>query len=240
MAPSEDNPADASSTSAAEEFIIDPFAGDINPGTTRESKLFLEATAPVVDLSKRLTATVENQHEIVSYIKRFAARFHFGSQVLRIKCTRNGAATDRSLLSSSQEITVNECILQASRIWGGVQDGSNTIPTDSNGAYSMKLVDISIYSTSSDAEKKVFFSRVRSQIISKFIRGHFSDVTIQDLEIHRHYFEWSNDQGIVMEDGATMLKLLFDEIKPTVKTGIKEFRDIITGANASKYKENVS
>jgi len=62
----------ATSTVPAEEFIVDLFAGDINLGTTRGSKHFLEATAPVSDVSKRLTATVEMQHQVVAYIQRFS------------------------------------------------------------------------------------------------------------------------------------------------------------------------
>ena len=53
----------ASATGAAqavpEQFIIDPFAADINPGTTRGQKLFIEACTPLDD-TKKLSASVEN------------------------------------------------------------------------------------------------------------------------------------------------------------------------------------
>jgi len=109
-----------------------------------------------------------------------------------------------------------------------------------NGIHAMHFVAFFISLTSSAMDKKIFFSRVRSQIINKFIRSHFSDATIHNLELHCSKFEWTDSLGNMMEDEATMLKLLFDEIKPTVKTGVKEFRTIITTATASKYKENVA
>ena len=47
-----------------EQFVIDPFAADINPGSSRGQKLFIEACAPLED-AKKLTASVENQHTIM-------------------------------------------------------------------------------------------------------------------------------------------------------------------------------
>ena len=47
-----------------EQFVIDPFAADINPGSSRRQKLFIEACAPLED-SKKLTASVEDQHIIL-------------------------------------------------------------------------------------------------------------------------------------------------------------------------------
>ena len=97
-----------------EEFIINPFAGNINPGSTRGTKLFLEATEPIDDPTKRLTATAENQHTVVAYIQRNANRFHWGLIVTAINVTDDsGNLTAKSLLTSSQDIPLKSCILQA-------------------------------------------------------------------------------------------------------------------------------
>ena len=50
-----------------ESFVIDPFATDINPGTTKGQKLFIEACAQV-DEDKRVTASVEEQHKTMKLI----------------------------------------------------------------------------------------------------------------------------------------------------------------------------
>ena len=54
-------------TAATETFIIDSFAGDINPGTTRGQKLFTEACS-ALDKGDKLTASIANQHAVMEHI----------------------------------------------------------------------------------------------------------------------------------------------------------------------------
>ena len=60
-----------------ESFVIDPFAADINPGTTKGQKKFIEACAQV-DEEKRVTASVENQHKTMKTITSLVQRFRWG------------------------------------------------------------------------------------------------------------------------------------------------------------------
>ena len=67
-----------SNTTTAEEFIIDPFASDINPRTATGQKLFLQACAEVKE-SEKLTATVEKQHVVIEEITALVQRFCWGN-----------------------------------------------------------------------------------------------------------------------------------------------------------------
>ena len=71
-------------TAATATFIIDPFAGDINPGTTRGQKLFTEAYS-ALDEADKLTASIENQHVVMEHIMSLVQKFCWGPQVLAVK-----------------------------------------------------------------------------------------------------------------------------------------------------------
>ena len=51
----------------SEQFIIDTFVADINPGTTRGQKLFIEACTPLDD-TKKLSASVENFQVVLQHM----------------------------------------------------------------------------------------------------------------------------------------------------------------------------
>ena len=52
----------AATAAATETFIIDPFAGDINPGTTRGQKLFTEACSALDEAHSKSKDEVQ-KHE---------------------------------------------------------------------------------------------------------------------------------------------------------------------------------
>jgi len=76
-------------------------------------------------------------------------------------------------------------------------------------------------------------------MIRRAIEGHFTTKTTQDICLQRKMYEWKHQTtGLVEEDGATMLKILVDILKPSLKVGLKEFKDIIANATTKKYNDN--
>lgn len=63
------------------------------------------------------------------------------------------------------------------------------------------------------------------------VEGHFDDKTLEAIRLQRTDYEWRDPQtGIIEEDGASMLKILFDFLKPIVRVGLKEYKRIIQRA----------
>ena len=89
----------STATTQPECFVIDPFAADINPETTRGQKLFIEACAQV-DEEKQATASVENQHTMKKTITSLEQRFRWGKQVLAVRLVSDLNVT-KSLLTES-------------------------------------------------------------------------------------------------------------------------------------------
>ena len=220
-----------------ESFVILLFAADINPGTTRGQKLFIEAYAQV-DEEKRVTASIENQHTTMKKITSLVQRFRWGKQVLAVKLASDLTKT-KSLLTKSHALTMEDLKVQAFKIWGGGADTATQIPIDAaTQRRNLILTDIAVSATSTAAEKKVFYARVRSTMIRRAIEGHFSTKTLEAIRLQRKSYEWKDANGLVEEDGATMLKILVDIVKPSLKVGLKEFKDVIAKATSKAYNND--
>ena len=73
-------------------------------------------------------------------------------------------------------------------------------------------------------------------MIRRTIEGHFDHKTMKTIRLQREEYEWKDPKtGNVEEDGATMLKILFNILKPSLRVGLKEYKKIIQKANAKKY-----
>ena len=93
---------------------------------------------------------------------------------------------------------------------------------------------------STDDEKKIFYARVRSTMIRRVIEGHFDNKTLEVLRLQRRDYEWRDlKTDEIEEDGATMLKVLVDYMKPSVRAGSKAFKTVLQTVEAKKYENNV-
>ena len=70
------------------------------------------------------------------------------------------------------------------------------------------------------------------------IEGQFLTKTLEAICLHLKDYEWRNTNGLIEEDGATMLKVFIDIVKPSLKVGLKKFKDIIATATAKAYKND--
>ena len=220
-----------------ESFVIDPFAADINPGTTRGQKLFIEVCAQV-DEDKRVTASVKNQHTTMKLILSLAQRFRWGEQVIAV-WPISDLNTTKSLLTESHALTIDDLKVQAYKIWGkGASTATEVSVNTTTQRCDLVLTDIAVTASSTGDEKKVFYARVRSTMIWRAIEGRFSNKTLEAFRLHRKDYEWKSTNGLIEEDGATMLKILINIVRPNLKVGLKEFKDIIATATTKAYKND--
>ena len=130
--------------------------------------------------------------------------------------------------------------VRAYKIWGGGADNATAIPVNpATTRTDLILTDLNVTAASSAQEKAIFYARVRSTIIRRAIEGYFSVKTLKILRLRRKDYEWRNPTtGFVEEDGATMLKIIIDVVKPSLKVGLRRFKDIISNATAKIYNED--
>ena len=218
-------------TTQPESFVFDPFATDINAGLKKGQKLFIEACAQVNE-DKRVTASVENQHTMMKLILSLVQRFRWVEQVLAVRTVYDLTKT-KSLLTESHALTIDDVEVQAYKIWGGEVDTATEIPVyQATQRHDLVLTDITVTPISTAAEKKIYYSRVWSTMIRRAFEGQFSTKTLEAVRLHYKGYEWKSTNGLIEEDGATMLKVLINIVKPSLKVGLKEFKDIIATATA--------
>ena len=199
----------STATTQPESFVIDPFAADINPGTTRGQKMFIEACAQV-DEEKLVTASVENHHITMKTITSLVQRFRWGEQVLTVKLVSDMNVT-KSLLTGSHALTIDCFKVQAYKIWGGEVATATEVPINATTQRrDLVLTDLAVTATSTDAVKKAFYVRVRTTMIRRAIAEQFSNKTLEGVRLQCKAYEWKNANGLVEEDGATMLKILVE------------------------------
>ena len=138
-----------------ESFVIDPFAMDINPGTTRGQKLFIEECAQV-DEDKRVTASLENQHTTMKLILSLVQRFCWGEQVITVQPVSD-LNTTKSLLTESHALTIDNLKVQAYKIWGGGASTATEVPVNTIiQRRNLVLTDIAVTASSTDDKRRFF------------------------------------------------------------------------------------
>ena len=75
-------------------------------------------------------------------------------------------------------------------------------------------------------------------MIQRAIEGRFSNKTLELVRLHRKDYKWKSANGLIEEDSATMLEILINIVRPSLKVGLKEFKDIIATATAKAYKND--
>ena len=200
--------------------------------------MFTEACS-TLDEADKLTASIANQHVIMEHITLLVQKFRWGPQVLAVKLVSN-LTTTKSLITESHALSIENLKVQAYKIWGGGVDTATSIPLNAAlNRHNLLLTDLNVTSASTNQEKQNFYARLRSTMIRCAIEGNILVKTLKILCLQRQDYEWHNPTtGFVEEDGATMLKIVIDIVKPILKVGLWRFKEIIGTAAAKKYNED--
>ena len=98
-------------------------------------------------------------------ITSLVQRFCWGKQVLAVRLVPDLTVT-KSLLTEGHALTIDDFKVLAFTIWGGGVDAATEVPINATTKRrDLVLTDITVRSTSTDAVKKVFYSRLRSTMI---------------------------------------------------------------------------
>ena len=235
MSVTDDTPAapevQPSAQPARNPYIVCPYDGEILPGTAEGSKLYLNATKSV-DEEKRFALTIENALTIKSQLAQAAQKFGWSS-VVTIPISYNAAG--EPLTMNNLTMNPEQINLEATCFHGAVAFGKPNYTTLK--FPDMNAVDIDPFNVEEDRDR--FQLRVRLDMLAKYIYGHFDEAAIKTVELKSSLFTWKNSDGSPSLDGATMLKVIMDEISPSTIVGTEGFRRQIQGARLAKYGYNV-
>ena len=144
------------------------------------------------------------------------SRNFFWSSLLNLIETSDG--TKKKILEDFDPITLEDVQKQATRIWNN-GTATYTIPVPA----SMLTTELNDIGTN-PASKKLFFERMRSEMIAEHIEGIISNDSLKSLMLRKKEFTWTNStNGHPSHDGPTMLKILVQSINPTSTARMHKF-----------------
>ena len=175
-------------------FVLNPFLGDINPGTADGAKLFNKATE---EATTKLTITQRNAKDILSHFRKEAGTFGWGPLIGSIPI--NVAGGSLSILKDSRRLTLEQVQKASRRTWMALTPTINyadPLPAD------FDVVDIDPGTNA--AQRPQFYRRICSLMISKRIEGTLDKASLASLMLEKRKFEWTQSDGTLVNDGPTM------------------------------------
>lgn len=214
----------------ADPFITTPYAGDINPGTSNGIKLYQAATADR-DEDSKLTLKITTSKEFIDAMKDDATKFCWGILTAQIKVPPGGASTF-SVLKDFQELTITK----VRKFMGRTYFSKNTNLADDY--FDNDMFDID--PETNDADKRVFYARVRSNMIAQRILGSLTKNSLKNIRAKKKYYTWTASNGETYLDGVTMLQICITIIRPTTRVGVSSVKDAIRDCKLSSFSHNVA
>ena len=223
-----ENEADAM---AAINYQMDPYDGDINPGTTEGAKLFSKATQARSEL---LTLTQEKAKEILSAFEDDAREFGWGTMVHKVQVVADlDNDLKRSIFKDYRSVKLFHVKKAAERRWGNATSPfEDPVPTT--------LAINTIAPSTVPEDRPVFFARIKATMIAARILKSITEASKKSLMNKKKDFLWTDPvTGKESLDGPTMLSIILHDINPDTRVGVYDLKKDIMDARLTKFSNNV-
>ena len=112
----------------AEAYLLNPFLGNINPGTSEGAKLYNKATAAIED---KITISQKIARDIQTHFEIDSSNFGWGLLVGNV-VTRNAREPEtKSIVTHSKNLTIELVQRHARTTWGSITDPwDSALPQD--------------------------------------------------------------------------------------------------------------
>jgi len=213
---------------SVEEFIDDPFHGNINPGTKTGAQLYLKATA-VTKEEDKFDLNMSSAQKFLDLMTQDADAFGWGGLVRAVPTEPN---IEKDLLVEHKLVTSAQIKKQAHITW---QDHAyagppDQVPDDQN----VSVLD----PTNDQAHRVSFYRRVKSRMIAKRILGRLKAADYKILKNKETQYKWTGNDKVEY-DGPTILWILLQSCNPSTRVGVSELKSDLRTATSAKFKHNV-
>jgi hypothetical protein len=208
-------------------YFANPYHGNINPSDSTGLKLFQSATAERDD-SDKLACKISISKEFIESMKADSVRFGWGLLIDVIPFGEQRL----SILQDFDDLDVDGVREYTSPIF---YDPTDPIP---NGYTTNLCFDINPSTSATD--RKVFFNRVRANMIGSRILGSLDKNALKSLKVHSGLYTWKTTEGETLLDGPTMLQILVSKCKPSTRVGVTGLKAQIRSIKLSSFGYNVS
>ena len=168
-------------------FIINPFHGEINPGTEAGAKLYNKAIEAPED---KLTIQQKNANDIQSQFETDASKFGWGNLIGNVSI--NAGDDTRNILVNTREITLEMVQKHARTTWGELLAFNDPLPDD----FAVRAIDPATHAP----QRPHFYRRVRSTMIAKRIEASLDKASLKSLFLDKAKFQWTEENGNINND----------------------------------------
>ena len=98
-------------------FVMNPYLGDVNPGTTEGLKLYNKS---IEARSEKIEINQENARDIQTIFEKDSSDFGWGPAISSVQIDNLNPPTTKSLLSKAREINLTMMQKLARRTWGNL------------------------------------------------------------------------------------------------------------------------
>ena len=210
-------------------YVTNPYLGNINPGDTNGSKLYLKATE---ELSKenKIDIKVDNAHKFIDQVRSDANKFGWGPLVFNVQ-TGSNPNTFVNLLENHEDVKLEHMLHQANIIWG-------TVGNDFNTALPVVKTVVDLNPAPGNNELALFYKRVKSGMIAERIKGYLKLSDWENLQNDSGDFTWNGTYG-VESDGPTMLWHLLRRCNPSTRVGVSGLKTMLRDTRSPQFKHDV-
>ena len=210
-----------------EEFIDDPFDGNINPGTKTGAQLYLKATASIPEQDK-FDLNISTAQKFLDFMTQDADAFGWGELVRSVQAGQNQT---RDLLIEHKMLNEEHLKRQAHITWQNSNlQITDPVPEEQN---------VSVLTPATNqTHVEPFYRRVKSRMIAKRILGRLKAADYKILKNKESKYKWTGN-GKVEYDGPTILWLLLQSCNPSTRVGVSELKTDLRQATSAKFKHNV-
>ena len=212
-------------------FLIDPYEGDINPGSDIGLKLFNKATAEL-DNDDKLEIRQEKATAILDRFKQDASNYRWGRLVTAVEVDAIG--TTKNVFREHTDIKLEDIKKHARKTWG------DRALTYANPIVAGELEVVNIDPSNTAADQPTFYARVRSRMISKRILACLTVKAVNSIMLDKKNFQWLNQTtGHYEIDGPSLLYSILRRVKPHTRIGVATYKTLIANATLAKFNNNL-
>ena len=230
-------PVPAAAPTATEEWTINPFNNNFNPGTTTGSKIFIEKARGPSDGS-RIGDTIDQSSKLFDFLKQKAIAF--GPCVTHVPVEYDAAGNPTkfaNIIDQYQTIKLDDVIRAAHKRYGTPLNPGDPIPVATNSSLWLQR-DIDPATVTTD--RNTFYDRVNGSVVATCLTNALTPTALSNLQLTKHEFTFIDSNGNLSQDGPVMLVKLLCKVDPATSVSIENHRLAIENCKLQQFKNNVS
>ena len=210
-------------------YNANPFSGNINPGSSSGLKLFQAATAERKEGDK-LVAKIASNIQFIEALRDDSAAFAWSILIGGI------GPSNCHILQDFKALDLKAVRLHMTPIFFDRTTTPAVLPPAGQPLPKAFAID----PANNAADKVVFYQRQRANMIGLRLHGSLNAASLASLKLKENLYMWTTQDNELIYDGVTMLQILVDTVKPSLRAGVADLKEKLRQSKLATYSYDVS